>query len=110
MGPTTAPVITPAPTTTPQQKCYTFDQLVTLTVAEAWDLSGRNVTVFRDIVRMMANVSAQKRGIAIPNTTTAGMEIGRTIRQRAQADPNQLLYSVVDSSVRDYGAAHTPVR
>jgi hypothetical protein len=81
-------------------------QLVTLTVAEAWDLSGHDYNVFNSMVGQLANLSAQKRGIYIPNTDGAGQELGKMIRSRAEADRNQLLYVVVDSSVKDYAVRH----
>lgn len=90
----------------PVQVTWTTDQLVTMTVAEAWEYSGKDYKVFTAMVRDAASLSAQKRGVTVPDSIEAGSELGKMIRQRAENDPNQLLYVVVDSSIRDYAAAH----
>lgn len=105
--PTPAPgVAVPAAPAPNPAICLSTDQLLPLTVREAWQLSGQDYGRFSNMVQSMVNLSLQKRGMIMPDTTAAGQELGTMIRQRAEADPNQLLYSVVDSSVRDYAAAH----
>lgn len=102
-GPTISPAVPSPPASA---RTWTQEQLVTMTVAEAWEYSGRDYTVFTAMVRDAADLSMQKRGVTIPDSIEAGSELGRMIRQRAEADPDQLLYVVVDSSIRDYAAAH----
>lgn len=105
--PSTPPGAGPTVTTgAPSTPCWTVQQLITMTVSEAWQLSGQNYTEFGKMTQALADLSAQKRGINVPDTMAAGQEIGRSIKQCAQADPNQLLYVVVDNAVRNYAVAH----
>lgn len=79
------------------------DQLVTKTVHEAWIASGRNEDKFFDMVQQLAALSAQNRGITLPNTQEAGAKFGAWIKKEARKDPDQLLYAVVDRAVRYVG-------
>lgn len=88
------------------ERNWTTCELLTLTVAEAWQRSGQNYEVFTDMIEELAAISVDKRGIDVPNNEKAGNEIGEMIRARAEADPDQLLFTVVDSSMRDYAAKH----
>lgn len=88
------------------ERNWTTCELLTLTVAEAWQRSGQNYEVFTDMIEELAAISVDKRGIDVPNTEMAGNEIGEMIRARAEADPDQLLFTVVDTSMRDYAAKH----
>lgn len=74
--------------------------MLTKTVHEAWIDSGRNEDKFFDTVKGMAEMSAQKRGVTLPNTEAAGQKMGNLIKASARRDPDQLLYAVVDSAVR----------
>ena len=76
------------------------EQLMTSTVHEAWLKSGRNEDKFFDMVKQLAEVSAQKRGVTLPDTEAAGRRLGMRIRTGARRDPDQLLYAVVDSAVK----------
>lgn len=82
-------------------------QLVQLTVAQAWLLSGQDYATFTRMVGDTAGLVMANRSITLPDSAAAGAELGRMIRQRAEADPNQLLYVIVDSSIREYMARHT---
>ena len=103
MGPAEIP--TPVVTSTAPVAWANAD-LVTLTVREAWDLSGHDYIRFGQMVSQLTNLSAQKRGFAIPDTDLAGSEIGKMIRDRAEKDSNLLLYVAVDGSVLDYALKH----
>jgi hypothetical protein len=83
------------------------DQLVTKTVHEAWVASGRNEDKFFDMVQQLATLSAQNRGITLPNTQEAGAKFGAWIKKEARKDPDQLLYDVVDRAVRYVGKNQT---
>jgi hypothetical protein len=76
------------------------NDLVTMTVHEAWLASGRNEDRFFDMVKRLAEMSAQKRGVALPETEAAGSKAGDWIKKQARKDPDQLLYAVVDSAVK----------
>jgi hypothetical protein len=86
----------PAPT-------WTIDQAVTCSVHDAWVLSGKNEEGFFAIVKALAELSAQKRDVTLPDNATVGQEFGQYIKTQARADHDQLLYSIVDRAVRKYG-------
>lgn len=74
--------------------------MLSKTVHETWVDSGRNEDKFFDVVQSMAAMSAQKRGVSLPNTEAAGQKMGNLIKSSARRDPDQLLYAVVDAAVR----------
>ena len=89
---------------------WTTEQLLTSTVHEAWMLSGRNEDQFFEMVKELAAMSAQKRGLTLPETDDAGKKAGELIKREARKDPDQLLYAVVDHAVMKTGtkAAGSP--
>ncbi len=101
------PEVTAHPQTDANDKTYPMDQIVTATVHDAWLLSGKNEDAFFDIVEQLAQFSAQKRGLTLPNTTAAGRKMGLMIKTRAKADHDQLLYAIVDQAVRTLGMKAT---
>lgn len=107
-GPATTCVPAATAAVTPMA-CYPTQQLLTATVAEAWQMSGQNYSVFGDMVQRLVTIDAQKRGYNIPNTETAGHDIGALIRRRAETDPNQPLFAAVDAGLRDYARMHPEV-
>jgi hypothetical protein len=86
----------PAPT-------WTIDQAVTCSVHDAWILGGKNEQGFFAIVKSLAELSEQKRGVALPDNEAAGRKFGEYIKTQAKADHDQLLYAIVDRAVRMYG-------
>lgn len=88
-------------------KVYPLDQIVTASVHDAWLLSGKNEEAFFDIVEQLAQISAEKRGISLPDSAAAGKRMGEIIKQKARADRDQLLYVIVDQAVRAVGAKTT---
>jgi hypothetical protein len=88
-------------------KVYPLDQIVTASVHDAWLLSGKNEEAFFDIVQQLAQVSAEKRGVSLPDSAAAGKRMGEIIKQKARADHDQLLYVIVDQAVRAVGAKTT---
>ncbi len=92
---------------------WTEEQIVTCSARECWALSGKNEDNFFDIVKQLAEISATKRGVQLPETKQAGMAAGKWIRSHAIADPDQLLYAIVDQAVRHSAvrtAAHTTAK
>ncbi|AFL86927.1 hypothetical protein Terro_0587 [Terriglobus roseus DSM 18391] len=83
-------------------------ELLTSTVHEAWLASDRNEDKFFDMVKRCAEMSAQKRGVTLPDTEAAGRKMGTLIKTMARRDPDQLLYAVVDAAVKQ--TAPPPVR
>ena len=91
----------------PTQTNFTHDQLITSTVHQAWELSGKSEANFFEMVSQLAEISAKNRGITLPDTEAAGRRMGDYIKRTAKADTDQLLYAVVDKAV--VMTAHTPV-
>ena len=84
-----------------------LDQIVTKTVHEAWVASGRNEDKWFGMVEQLAELSAQNRGVTLPDTREAGSRFGESIKKEARKDPDQLLYAVVDRAVRRVGKTQT---
>ena len=89
---------------TDANKVYPLDQIITASVHDAWLLSGRNEENFFDIVEQLAQMSAEKRGVSLPDNAAAGRRMGEIIKEKARADHDQLLYAIVDEAVRAVGA------
>lgn len=81
-----------------------LDQLLPMTVHEAWVASGRNEDKFFAMVTELVQLSAQKRGVVLPDNAGAGQRAGAKFKEIARRDPDQLLYVVVDTMVRHVGA------
>jgi hypothetical protein len=82
---------------------WTTEQILTCTVSDCWQLAGKNETTFFDIIQQLTEISAQARGITLPDSAEAGRRAGEYIKAKAKADRGQLLYAVVDGSVRWVG-------
>jgi hypothetical protein len=94
--------ITPsADSTTPHN--WTTEQILTCTVSDCWQLAGKNEATFFDIVQQLAEISAQTRGLTLPDDAAAGKRAGEYIKTKARADHGQLLYAIVDASIRKVG-------
>ena len=75
---------------------------------QAWILAGKDEGNFFEIVRELAEISAQNRNLILPNTPEAGKKAGSYIRAQAKADHDQLLYDIVDKAVRMTGTKANP--
>lgn len=95
-----APTQTATATTATQGQSWPIDQLITASVHDAWMMSGRNEQKFFEMVSELAQISAQKRGLTIPDTEAAGKRFGELVKSMAKADHDQLLYVVVDKAVQ----------
>lgn len=84
---------------TPTKTSFTQEELLTSTVHQAWEISGKNEANFFEMVRQLAELSAKNRGITLPDTEAAGRRMGNYIKTSAKADTDQLLYAVVDKAV-----------
>ena len=82
------------------QDQWPVDQLITSSVHDAWMMSGRNEQKFFEMVTELAQISAQKRGLTLPDTEAAGKRFGELVKQYAKTDHDQLLYVVVDKAVQ----------
>jgi len=82
---------------------WTTEQIVTASVRDAWELGGKTEQGFFEIVQALTELSAQKRGITLPDTKEAGTKAGNWIKKEAKKDPDQLLYVIVDRAVQYTG-------
>jgi hypothetical protein len=82
---------------------WTTEQILTCTVSDCWQLAGKNEATFFDIIQQLTEISAQARGITLPDNAEAGRRAGEYIKAKAKADRGQLLYAIVDGSVRWVG-------
>jgi hypothetical protein len=106
-APQQQPQVVAHPKADADDKVYPLDQIVTASVHDAWLLSGKNEEAFFDIVEQLAQVSAEKRGISLPDSAAAGKRMGEMIKQKARVDRDQLLYVIVDQAVRAVGVKTT---
>ena len=51
---------------------WTTEQILTCTVSDCWQLAGRNEATFFDIIQQLAEISAQTRGLTLPDNAEAG--------------------------------------
>ena len=101
--PAKSPVtITPSANSTAPHN-WTTEQILTCTVSDCWQLAGRNEATFFDIIQQLAAISAQTRGLTLPDNAEAGKRTGEYIKEKARTDHGQLLYAIVDASVRKVG-------
>ncbi len=91
------------PTSDAATPSWTIDQAVTCSVHDAWELGGKTEPGFFAIVKALAELSAQKRGLTLPDNEAVGRQFGEYIKTQAKADHDQLLYAIVDRAVRKYG-------
>ena len=84
----------------PVASTLTADQALPLTCAQAWAVSGKSYNPMLAIVITLAKVSLANRELTFPNTREAGIDAGKGIAQDCKADPQALLYAVVDKQVR----------
>jgi hypothetical protein len=96
---------TPAASTDTAASPWTTEQLLTSTVHDAWVLSGKDENKFFDMVKVLIEMSEQKRGIDLPDSVETGTRLGNNIKRLAKLDTDQLLYAVVDKAVMQ--AAHS---
>jgi hypothetical protein len=101
---TAAPMAMPARSAVAQSAPAADAPLTTLTVHEAWVQSGRNEDKFFDMVKQLAEMSAQKRGVTLKDSEDTGKKMGLLIKASARRDPDQLLYAVVDAAVKKTAA------
>jgi hypothetical protein len=102
------PTVTVHPTDTTNAP-WTAEQLIPMTVHEAWVTSGKDEKTFFEMIRVLAEYSAQKRDLVLPDTHASGIRFGQLIKAAVKLDHDQLLYAVVDQAVRKVGKS-TPVQ
>ena len=98
-----SPVTTAPSADTAAPHNWTTEQILTCTVSDCWQLAGKNEATFFDIIQQLTAISAQARGITLPDNAAAGKRAGEYIKMKAKADHGALLYAIVDGSVRWVG-------
>ena len=71
-----------------------------MTCQQAWDTAGRSYAPMIEIVRTLAKMSLANRNLTFPNSREAGIDAGRGIADDCKADPNALLFAIVDRHFR----------
>jgi hypothetical protein len=101
--PAKSPVtITPSTDSTAPHN-WTTEQILTCTVSDCWQLAGKNEATFFDIIQQLSEISAQSRGLTLPDSAAAGQRTGQYIKAQAHTDHGQLLYAIVDAAIRKVG-------
>jgi hypothetical protein len=76
------------------------EQALPLTCVQAWAASRQSYPEMLAVVKTLAKVSLANRDLTFPNTREAGLDAGKGIAEDCKADPNALLFAVVDKHVR----------
>lgn len=89
------------PMTAPNQDpALTAAQALPLTCAQAWIVAEKDYAKMRALVITLAKVSLVNRDLTFPDQREAGTSAGKGIAGDCKADPNALLFAVVDKHVR----------
>jgi hypothetical protein len=75
-------------------------QALPLTCAQAWVAAHRSYPEVRAVVTTLAKVSLANRNLTFPNSREAGFDAGKGIADDCKADPDALLFAIVDKHVR----------
>ena len=92
----------PKPAARPATTTFAADagRALPMTCVQAWTASGRRYPEMLAIVTTLAKVSLTNRNLTLPNSREAGQDAGRGIADDCKADPDALLFAVVDKHVR----------
>jgi hypothetical protein len=109
-GTTAKPAAKQAAQTTAAKSPQAFKvyELMPMTCAQAWAASGKDYAQLYRMVAALATVSLANRDLTFPNTKEAGMDAGKGIADDCMADPDGLLYAIVDKQVRRVAAKGDP--
>jgi hypothetical protein len=81
------------------------ERALPMTCVQAWSASGKRYPQMLAIVTTLAKVSLANRNLTFPNTRQAGLDAGKGIADDCKADPNALLFAIVDKHVRRVASA-----
>jgi hypothetical protein len=88
-----------------KQPALTAAQALPLTCVQAWIASEEDYSQMRALVITLAKVSLVNRDLTFPDQRAAGAEAGKGIADDCKADPNGLLFAIVDKHVRRIASA-----
>jgi hypothetical protein len=94
----------------PPKTHWAATDLLPLTCAQAWAKADKTYSKMLSIVVTLARVSLANRDLTFPDTREAGLETGKRIAEDCKADPNGLLFAIVDKHVRQVAEAATSAR
>jgi len=98
-----APAQQPAPSKTK----WAAADVLPLTCTQAWAKANKSYPKMLSIVVTLARISLANRDLTFPDTREAGLEAGKAIAEDCKADPNGLLFAIVDKHVRRVAEAAT---
>jgi hypothetical protein len=81
-------------------RTVTAIQALPFTCAQAWAAAHKTYPEALAIVTTLAKVSLANRNLTFPNTREAGLDAGKGIADDCKADPDALLFAIVDKHVR----------
>ncbi|MEN6641752.1 MAG: hypothetical protein ABFE08_04805 [Armatimonadia bacterium] len=81
------------------QPKWGLDVAVLNTAAQAWALCGQNQDEFSMMVQKMVGMVSANRGLQLPNDRVMGQKIGGMVAREVLADPDNLLYAIVDHAI-----------
>ena len=91
----------PPPSASAKAKAvWKAEDALPLTCAQAWVESGKTYAGLLAVIRPLAVVSLANRDLDFPNTKEAGIDVGKGIIADCKADPDALLFAIVDKHVR----------
>lgn len=108
VGAQTPTLKAPAPPAKTAPKTWKAVDALPLTCAQAWVQSGRTYPGLLAVVEVLARVSLANRDLTFPNTRDAGLDAGKGIAEDCKADPQALLFAIVDKHVRRVAEAAAP--
>jgi hypothetical protein len=76
------------------------EDVLPLTCAQAWVKAEKKYDNMIAIVKTLARVSLANRELKFPDTRAAGQDAGKGIATDCKADPDSLLFAIVDKHVR----------
>jgi hypothetical protein len=76
------------------------EKALPMTCVQAWVESGKTYPGMIAVVKTLARVSLANRDLTFPNSREAGLDAGRGIAEDCKADPDALLFAIVDKHVR----------
>jgi hypothetical protein len=91
----------------PPKTKWAATDVLPLTCVQAWMKADKTYAGMLSIVVTLARVSLANRNLTFPNTREAGLKAGKAIADDCKADPNALLFAIVDKQVRQLAEAPT---
>lgn len=90
-------------TPAPAQREWKAADVLPLSCVQAWVVSGKSEKEFVAILEVLGSVSLENRRLVFPDSREAGDEAGRGIAADCAADPDALLFALVDRQARRLG-------